>query len=197
FVYAVGTYNRFLLFCMRYALPIILITVAIVAPSPFGTIFGVFSTLSAKNMANRYNRNVDTIKPIVLREIEQIKSEENQFISEVNEVNQLLSEAYAFNLIPLQFRKLPYVIYIYEYMATSKQSLEAAMLHSHIEEAVQQITEKLDKIIEQNKEMIRMLRYNLATSSSIVSRLEAVSNDIRLNNHLINVNNYYLHTKLL
>ena len=135
-------------------------------------------------------------KPQVLKEIAEITDLRQTIESELAQINQLLAEGYSFNLIPTQFRSISYIVYLYDYMSTSQQSLESALLHSHMEEAVKQISDKLDIIIRQNMEIISLLGCNLAANSVINSQLQSISSDLKLNNHLLNVNNYYLSSKL-
>ena len=69
---------------------------------------------------------------------------------EMKKFNGLLDKMYSLNIIPDPFRNIYAVHYLYNYISTSNQTLENAMLHCDLE----QIKQKLDKIIQQNEEII-------------------------------------------
>jgi hypothetical protein len=62
------------------------------------------------------------------------------------------------NILPSQYRNLPSIYYIYEYMSTSQASLEDTLIHEHMENGIQRIMDKLDVIIAQNEERILLER---------------------------------------
>lgn len=185
---------RFFTYCFRYMFPIILgvwtlITLILAVPA-------LIDDISTAIRYRKYNKEVAIKRPQVLKEIDEITALRQTIESELAQINQLLAEGYSFNLIPTQFRSISYIVYLYDYMSTSQQSLESALLHSHMEEAVKQISNKLDIIIRQNMEIISLLGCNLAANSVINSQLQSIASDLKLNNHLLNVNNYYLSSKL-
>lgn len=61
-----------------------------------------------------------------------------------------LSQAYNLNIIPLQFRNIEGIYYLYDYMSTSNESLSSALLQSNLEA----IKEKLDEMINLQQELI-------------------------------------------
>ncbi len=196
-VYSQGSYNGFVLFCLKYILPYFLTILAIVIPSVCGAFSDFFQTIRWKIEAKKHNKHVKQIKAQVIKEIEKIGNRKEEIRVDIMEINKLLEEAYSFNLIPLQFRELPYIIYIYDYVSTSQQTLENALLHSHIEKAVKQITAKLDVIIAQNMQVISLLKYNLLATYANTAQMITLTNDVKLNNHLVRVNNFYMQSKLL
>lgn len=58
------------------------------------------------------------------------------------------------NILAMQYRNLPALIYIYQYMSTSKASLEVVLLHTHMEDGIRRIESKLNEIIAQNEQII-------------------------------------------
>lgn len=75
----------------------------------------------------------------------------NGISDELKQAEELLRKAYGVNIIPAQFRYNLYAIYyLYDFISTSNQSLATAMLHFDLNE----IKAKLDKIIDQQQEMI-------------------------------------------
>ncbi len=164
-----------------------------VGVGPFCALIGdIFSIPTDIN----YNNHIKEIVPAVTEEIQSLESEILRTQNELATLNGLLAEAYSFNVIPVQYRSLTYMLYIYDYVSTSQQTLENAFLHSHIEDGVKQITGRLNIIIEQNIDMIRLLRQNISVSSTINSKLDTLSSDTRLNTHFSNVNNFYLNSTL-
>lgn len=163
----------------------------------WGSVLGFFWTIRSNTKAKKHNQYVKQIESQVIKKIREISNKKEEIKADVLEIDKLLAEAYSFNLIPSQFRTLPYIIYIYDYVSTSQQTLENAFLHSHIEQAVKQITAKLDIIISQNIQIIRLLKVNLLATYANTSQTTALANDVKLNNHLVSANNFYMRSKLL
>lgn len=66
------------------------------------------------------------------------------------DVQNKLQEAYSANIIPLQFRNIQGIYYLYDYMSTSNQSLSEALMQCNLEA----IKRKLDRVISLQGEMI-------------------------------------------
>lgn len=69
---------------------------------------------------------------------------------ELAKAKELLDTAYNINIIPLQFRNVYAVYYLNNFIQTSNESLSTALLHFDLDE----IKQKLDAVIEQQKEII-------------------------------------------
>lgn len=69
---------------------------------------------------------------------------------ELDSAKMLRDRIYQCNIIPNQFRNIYAAYYLYDFISTSKQSLSTALLHFDLNE----IKKKLDKIIEQQEEII-------------------------------------------
>lgn len=66
------------------------------------------------------------------------------------DIEKKLQEAYSANIIPLQFRNIQGIYYLYDYMSTSNQSLSEALMQCNLEA----IKQKLDRVINLQGEMI-------------------------------------------
>lgn len=69
---------------------------------------------------------------------------------EKSDIEKKLQEAYSANIIPLQFRNIQGIYYLYDYMSTSNQSLSEALMQCNLEA----IKRKLDRVISLQGEMI-------------------------------------------
>jgi hypothetical protein len=70
--------------------------------------------------------------------------------TEMDEICDQLQQAYNANIIPLQFRNIQGIYYLYDYISTSNQGLSEALLQCNLEA----IKEKLDNVIKQQGEAI-------------------------------------------
>ena len=91
----------------------------------------------------------------------------NTFIKlnmDIKKFTELRQKEYSLNIIPVQFRNITGIYYLYDYMSTSRQSLTDALLHADLNEIKQKldqlinlqlsIIEQLDTLIEQNDRMM-------------------------------------------
>lgn len=69
---------------------------------------------------------------------------------ELDKATELLEDAYDINIIPTQFRNVYAVYYLNDFIQTSNESLSTALLHFDLNE----IKQKLNTVIEQQKEII-------------------------------------------
>lgn len=109
-----------------------------------------------------------------LKEIVFLQSEwkkKNDFYnSEYQKVNRILESYYSQNILANQYRNLASVYYIYDYMSSSHESLKDTLIHEHMENGIQRILSKLDRIIDQNSEMIFLQRRNEASNQKIITQ---------------------------
>ena len=68
--------------------------------------------------------------------------------SENKRIGNILNEFYSMNVIPIQFRDLKQMIYIYDYLTTTEATLETALFETQIEDGIKRIEDKLDIILE-------------------------------------------------
>ena len=71
------------------------------------------------------------------------KSEIDDVLKEKNDISEMLKEAYDANIIPLQFRTIEGVYYLYDYLSTSNQTLAEALLQANLEA----IKQRLEQVI--------------------------------------------------
>lgn len=74
----------------------------------------------------------------------------NDMYAEFSHIKEMLLKTYDLNIIPDQYRNIYAIYYLYNFISTSNQSLSIALLHFDLKE----IKSKLDKIIEQQEELI-------------------------------------------
>lgn len=70
------------------------------------------------------------------------------YTNDLNKVNNLLSDYYSLNIIPYQYRNIQSIIYIYDYMVSSMESLRDALFSNQLNDGISKILKKLDTIIE-------------------------------------------------
>lgn len=106
----------------------------------------------------KYKENAKKIQPAV--------DKRSGISNEISKAKKLLKKAYDINLIPQQFRNIYAVWFIYDYIATSNESLSAAFLHCDLDK----IKQKLDTIIEQQKEIIINQRILMAQNAQMIEQ---------------------------
>lgn len=100
-----------------------------------------------------YQKRIKEDKERVKKELEKKKVLQQQYKNmekELNEAENLLENSYSVNLIPLQYRNIQAVFYLYNYLSTSQETLQNALLHCNLEE----IKAKMDIMIKQQSDMI-------------------------------------------
>lgn len=85
-----------------------------------------------------------------LAEKSKLEQEVQDTRGELGEAEKLLEKSYGVNLIPKQFRDIYSIFYLYEYLSTSQESLQSALLHYNLEE----IKTKMDEVIRLQSEII-------------------------------------------
>lgn len=120
----------------------------------------------------KYQENLERIMPSM--------NKRSGIENEIQEAKGLLQKAYDINIIPKQFRNIYAIWFIHDYIATSTESLSAALLQCNLDE----IKQKLDTIIEQQREMIINQRILMAQNAQMIeqnqqtlSRLASIENN--------------------
>ncbi len=101
----------------------------------------------------------------------------------IEQIDNMLKRAYNLNIVPLQFRDIYGVTYLYDFISTSNLSLSDAVLNCNLE----QIKSKLDVIISKCDEIIRqqkMINANLREIQRQNNQLLAEARNISHNNAL-------------
>lgn len=109
----------------------------------------------------------------IAKALRQIADTAQEVINEKAAAEQLLKKAYAADIIPLQFRNIEGVYYLYDYLSTSKQSLSEALMQANLEA----IKQKLDQMIKlQSVQIIQQAQAN-ARLGRIMEFSEATMNN--------------------
>lgn len=94
----------------------------------------------------------------------------NAYSAEHNKVSNLPAKYYNQNILASQYRNLASVYYIYDYISTSRATLDETLIHEHMENGIQRILAKLDYIIGQNEEIIFQNRVTEAQNNFIIEQ---------------------------
>ena len=94
--------------------------------------------------------------------------------AEAVKVRSLLDKMYSFNILPSQFRNIHCIHYLYEFLSSSNQSLESAILHCDLNG----IKQKLDKIIQQNEDIIINQSILMAQNQRIIDNNQEYLNKL-------------------
>ena len=79
--------------------------------------------------------------------------------ADIYKAQEQLDKAYGANIIPLQFRNIQGVYYLYDYISTSNQGLSEALMQCNLDA----IKQKLDNVIQlQGKAIIQQAQANVA-----------------------------------
>lgn len=114
----------------------------------------------------RVRQNAPTVHRLTMEKEQRQKYWQEQY----SQIIALRDHNYSLNVLPKPYRNLAALIYIYEYMSTSNESLRDALLHEHLENGIQRILEKLDTIIAQNRVLIFQNRIAEAKSQTLIDQ---------------------------
>lgn len=99
-------------------------------------------------------------------EINRLRSIRPAVAAELDRVKKLLESTYDVDFVPSQFRSLYAVYFLYDFMSTSRESFSSALIHYNLNE----IKAKLDKIIEQQQEMILNEHIMMAQNQEMINQ---------------------------
>ena len=105
----------------------------------------------------QHDKNVKKANQLALA----FQDETKMYMKSRSEINSLLKKLYDMNILPSQYRTIPALHYIYEYMSTSQATFEDTLMHEHMENGIQRLERKLDQIIDRLEDVLyetRMLR---------------------------------------
>lgn len=91
---------------------------------------------------------------------------------EWKKADKLLQEAYSVNIIPQQYRNIYAIWFIHDFINTSNESLTTALLHCDLDE----IKQKLDTIIEQQREIIINQAVLMAQNAQMIEQNQQTLN---------------------
>lgn len=124
----------------------------------------IASNRQARNEKQNEEKRLETERVEKERLISILPLVENDLTKTCN----LLDTAYAINIIPAKYRNIYAAYFLYEYISTSTVTLSEALYHCDLDE----ISKKLDTIIEQQQEIIMELARSNALNEHIVRQNE-------------------------
>lgn len=96
---------------------------------------------------NDFHQHINNLKKTE-EKLNRFKIEKQKYIQEINrykyKINDMLYDSYSLNIVPMQFRDIYGVTYLYDFISTSNLSLSDAVLNCNMD----QIKSKLDIIIQ-------------------------------------------------
>lgn len=116
------------------------------------------------NKLHKYERNITEYNQTLREKIDfrdeilkKARTSIDEINAEKNDISEKLQEAYNANIIPLTFRNIQGIYYLYDYLSTSNQSLSEALMQCNLEA----IKAKLDNVIElQGKAIVQQAQAN-------------------------------------
>lgn len=85
-----------------------------------------------------------------LKRKQELIEQNNTYIEKRNEAQGLLNDIYSMNIIPIQFRSLDGICYLYDFLSSSQESLQSAMLNYNSELANRRISNVQLLMVQQN-----------------------------------------------
>ena len=152
---------------MEWVWPVVLLDILI-----FGIGAMVLFPGRKKTQKDKYDREIAQIKKdnlnasnnnrAISQSINSLKSEWSRkdeiYKKEYNKLTSLLQSFYNMNIIPIQYRKLSAACYLYDFMSTSQESFQMALISNQIEEGIRRIEAKLDVITDLIREELYQTR---------------------------------------
>lgn len=155
---SIGIINSFLKFGYIVFLVFAIVGIIMFVGGVIRLILQIKSTISDKISDSEHNRNEKIRVESNADKIQKVQDEWMQWLkyleSEYNKVNSLLTSYYGQNILASQYRNLPALIYIYDYMSTSQENFRDTLIHEHMENGIRKILDRLDTIISQNETII-------------------------------------------
>lgn len=117
------------------------------------------ATEDYKKKVGEYNRLVARKFEIVSQKEEEGEEFKKLLTQDYDKAQEQLDKAYGINIIPLQFRNIQGIYYLYDYISTSNQGLSEALMQCNLDA----IKQKLDNVIQQQgKAIIQQAQANVA-----------------------------------
>lgn len=136
-------------------------------------------------------RNIDEETATNKELIDKINESKIDVNSEINKFHEMLDKAYSANIIPMQFRTIEGVYYLYDYLSTSNQTLSEALMQANLEAIKQRLDDviklqsvnviqqaqanaKLDNIVQQNVQILEKAE-RTAANTELAAKYAAIS----------------------
>lgn len=117
------------------------------------------ATEDYKKKVGEYDRLVARKFEIVSQKEEEGEEFKKLLTQDYDKAQEQLDKAYGINIIPLQFRNIQGIYYLYDYISTSNQGLSEALMQCNLDA----IKQKLDNVIQQQgKAIIQQAQANVA-----------------------------------
>lgn len=170
------------------------IIVTLVIAILFATFVSIIITISSLKKLSQYKKMKEHDKERVENELKRrnwLISNNNQHIEDLNRLNEVLNENYSVNIIPQQFRNIAGICYLYNYLSTSQESFQSALINfnmNKISSNIQKMTElqndmliqqyvtnaKLTDVKHQNKAMLKKLE-NIEQNTELAAKYSAMN----------------------
>lgn len=112
--------------------------------------------------------------------VKDVRSRWNVVIEKrIKNIDEILQKEYSLNILPNQYRNIESIYYIYDYMSSSRASLEDTLMHEHMENGIQRILAKLDDLIATNRQIIFQNRILEASNQKMISQNEKMITSLR------------------
>lgn len=108
-----------------------------------------------------YNKYNDTVDDLI--------DEHNAGVAHLDEIEEKLKAAYSVNIIPNKYRDIYVAYYLYDYFSSSRETDLDKVLQTML---LDQIVERLDRIIDQQEEIILNQRMELALQEKQAAQLQ-------------------------
>lgn len=120
-----------------------------------------------------YDKEKSRSERNLLRQRPELRKHRTAAGAEIASYKKMLQTAYDANIIPVQFRNIQGVYYLYDYLSTSNQTLSEALMQCNLEA----IKQKLDKMIQLQSEQIVQQAVTNAKLGKIYEVSEATMNN--------------------
>ena len=110
-----------------------------------------------REIENHHNENIKKANNLAW----DFHNETEMYRKNRREISSLLKSLYSMNILPSQYRTLPAICYIYDYMSTSQATFEDTLMHEHMENGIQRLESKMDQMLDRLEDILyetRMLR---------------------------------------
>lgn len=134
---------------------------------------------NAKNHNEIQRLNVQKNSNLSMQKKKQWEQRANFLRKEYKKISSLLESNYSLNILANQYRNLPSLYYIYDYMSSSQETLKDTLLHEHMENGIQRLLERLDYIIEQNQQIIFQNRLQESANSRMIEQNNKMLNSLK------------------
>lgn len=141
----------------------------------------IIAIVLISNIAS-HSKDVRRYNNEVAAEAERLRREEEEknywrdvlakYVHDANKAEKLLNKAYAINIIPAKYRNIYAAHFLYDNISTSTISLSDALYHFDLDE----ISRKLDVVIEQQRQIIMELARSNALNEQIVNQNNEILN---------------------